>query len=82
MQGGDCDRRRAAHPGHREWNGGLTRSLAADHAADDIRVNCILVGMVETPHVAGLGEEVLEKRRLADPLQTTGTAWDVGWAAV
>jgi len=56
--------------------------LAADHAADGIRVYCILVGMVETPHVAGLGKEVLGKRRLAVPLQTTGTGWDVGWAAV
>jgi NAD(P)-dependent dehydrogenase (short-subunit alcohol dehydrogenase family) len=61
---------------------GLTRALAADHAADGIRVNCIVIGMVDTPLVAGLGQEVLEKRRLATPLQTTGTGWDVGWAAV
>jgi NAD(P)-dependent dehydrogenase (short-subunit alcohol dehydrogenase family) len=61
---------------------GLTRVLAADHAADGIRVNCIIVGMVDTPLVAHMGEEVLEKRRLAVPLQTTGTGWDVGWAAV
>ena len=32
--------------------------------------------------MADLGEEVREKRRLAVPLQTTGTGWDVGWAAV
>jgi NAD(P)-dependent dehydrogenase (short-subunit alcohol dehydrogenase family) len=32
--------------------------------------------------VADLGEEVREKRRLSVPLQTTGTGWDVAWAAV
>jgi NAD(P)-dependent dehydrogenase (short-subunit alcohol dehydrogenase family) len=61
---------------------GLTRTLAAEHALDGIRVNCIVVGMVDTPVAARLGEEVREKRRLAVPLQTTGTGWDVGWAAV
>jgi NAD(P)-dependent dehydrogenase (short-subunit alcohol dehydrogenase family) len=61
---------------------GLTRSLAAELAADSIRVNCIVVGMVDTPLVAEYGEEVREKRRLAVPLQTTGTGWDVAWAAV
>ena len=61
---------------------GLTRALAAELAVDGIRVNCIIIGMVDTPIVASLGEEVREKRRLAVPLQTTGTGWDVGWAAV
>jgi NAD(P)-dependent dehydrogenase (short-subunit alcohol dehydrogenase family) len=62
---------------------GFTRALAADHAAEGIRVNCIVVGMVETPLiVAQQGPEVLEKRRRAIPLQTAGTAWDVAWAAV
>jgi NAD(P)-dependent dehydrogenase (short-subunit alcohol dehydrogenase family) len=62
---------------------GFTRALAADHAADGIRVNCIVVGMVETPLiVAQQGEAVLEKRRRAIPLQTAGTGWDVAWAAV
>ena len=62
---------------------GFTRALAADHAVDGIRVNCIVVGMVETPLiVAQQGPEVLEKRRRAIPLQTAGTGWDVAWAAV
>ena len=62
---------------------GFTRALAADHAAEGIRVNCIVVGMVETPLiVAQQGQEVLEKRRRAIPLQTAGTGWDVAWAAV
>jgi len=62
---------------------GLTRCLAADFAADGIRVNCIVIGLVETPIViAHHGEAVVEKRRRAIPLQTAGTGWDVGWAAV
>ena len=62
---------------------GLTRALAADYAADGIRVNCLIIGMVESPLIVALqGEEVLEKRRRAIPLQIAGTGWDVGWAAV
>jgi NAD(P)-dependent dehydrogenase (short-subunit alcohol dehydrogenase family) len=62
---------------------GFTRTLAAEYAADGIRVNCIVIGMVDSPLiVARQGEKVLEKRRRVIPLQTTGTGWDVGWAAV
>lgn len=61
---------------------GLTRSMAADFAADGVRVNCLLVGPIQTPMVAELGEEARERRRLAVPLKTEGTGWDVGWAAV
>jgi NAD(P)-dependent dehydrogenase (short-subunit alcohol dehydrogenase family) len=61
---------------------GLTLSLAADFATDGIRANCLVVGTVATPMVAHLGEEGRERRRLAVPLQTEGTGWDVGWAAV
>ena len=62
---------------------GLTLSMAADFGADGIRVNCLLVGTLYTPIVAGrLSDEERERRRLAVPLQTEGTGWDVGWAAV
>lgn len=61
---------------------GLTRSIAADFAPDSIRANCLLVGMVNTPVLAKFGEDARETRRLAVPLQTEGTAWDVAWAAV
>jgi len=61
---------------------GLTLSTAADFAASGIRANSIVVGMVNTPAVAKFGEEAREKRRLAVPMKTEGTGWDVGWAAV
>jgi NAD(P)-dependent dehydrogenase (short-subunit alcohol dehydrogenase family) len=61
---------------------GLTQSIAADYASRAIRANSLIVGMVNTPSVAKFGEDAREKRRLAVPLKTEGTAWDVGWAAV
>ena len=61
---------------------GLTLSIAADFAAQGIRANCLVVGTVSTPMVARLGEEARERRRLAVPMQTEGTGWDVGHAAV
>jgi len=61
---------------------GLTLSVAADHAAEGIRANCLIVGTVYTPLVAFLGEEARERRRRAVPLQTEGTGWDVAHAAV
>ena len=58
-------------------------SVAADHAAEKIRANCLIVGTVATPLVAFLGgEEGRERRRKAVPLQTEGTGWDVAYAAV
>jgi NAD(P)-dependent dehydrogenase (short-subunit alcohol dehydrogenase family) len=61
---------------------GLTRNVAAQYAAEGIRANCIVVGMVDTPMLGEISDEVREKRRMAVPLQTMGTGWDVGWAAV
>ena len=36
---------------------GLTLSIAADYAADGIRANCLIVGMVNTPALAKFGED-------------------------
>ena len=61
----------------------LTKSMAVDHAADNVRVNCIAPGLMYTPIVAGrMTEEGRTMRRNAAPLGTEGTAWDVAWAAV
>jgi NAD(P)-dependent dehydrogenase (short-subunit alcohol dehydrogenase family) len=61
---------------------GFTLSIAADYAVHGIRANCIIVGTVYTPMVVGLGEDARERRRKGVPLQTEGTGWDVGHAAV
>jgi NAD(P)-dependent dehydrogenase (short-subunit alcohol dehydrogenase family) len=62
----------------------MTRAMAAHHAADGIRVNCVAPGMVYTPMVAsrGMDAAMRERRRLGSPLATEGTGWDVGHAVV
>src|SRR5579859_2279851 len=62
----------------------LTMAMAVDHAAQGIRVNCILPGPVYTPMVAsgGMTEEQRAVRARASPLGTEGSGWDIGWAAV
>jgi NAD(P)-dependent dehydrogenase (short-subunit alcohol dehydrogenase family) len=62
----------------------LTRGLAADHARDGIRVNCIEPGPVYTPMVAaaGMSDELRERRRRASPLGLEGTAWDIANASL
>jgi NAD(P)-dependent dehydrogenase (short-subunit alcohol dehydrogenase family) len=61
---------------------GLTLSIAADYAAEQIRCNCIVIGSVATPMVAGRGEEARQRRIDMVPMRSEGTGWDVGWAAV
>jgi NAD(P)-dependent dehydrogenase (short-subunit alcohol dehydrogenase family) len=58
----------------------LTRAMAASHGPDGIRVNAIAPGFLYTPivYAQGLSENDRELRRLAAPLRTEGTGWDVG----
>ncbi|CAK4033872.1 related to short-chain alcohol dehydrogenase [Lecanosticta acicola] len=60
----------------------LTRAMAAHHADEGIRVNCVCPGMVYTPmmYAAGMSEEARESRKQRSLLKTEGTAWDVGAA--
>lgn len=61
----------------------LTQSMALDHAADRVRVNCIAPGPIYTPMVAArMSEELRERRRRAAPLGTEGNAWDIANAAL
>ncbi|HEV8638120.1 MAG TPA: glucose 1-dehydrogenase [Chloroflexota bacterium] len=61
---------------------GLTRSMAAHHGREGVRVNCVAPGMVYTPMVAarGMTPALREARRRRSLLQTEGTAWDVAAA--
>jgi len=62
---------------------GLTMSMAADHAKDNVRVNAVAPGLVYTPMVAPrMDAELREHRRSAAPMATEGTGWDIGYAAL
>ena len=62
---------------------GLTMSMAADHAGDNVRVNAIAPGLVYTPMVGPrMTAELREQRKNAAPMRTEGTGWDVGYAAL
>lgn len=61
---------------------GFTYSVAADFAPEQIRCNCIVVGTVDTPMVANMGEEAKQRRIEMVPMRSRGTGWDVGWSAV
>ena len=62
----------------------LTKSMAASHGRDNIRVNCISPGSILTPLVADeiATEEQRVDRKLTSPLGTDGTAWDIAYAAL
>ncbi len=61
---------------------GLSLAMAADYAADGVRVNNLIVGAVSTPLLARLDDKTRERIRTAVPMKMEGTGWDVGWAAV
>ena len=62
----------------------LTRAMALDHAAEQIRVNCICPGIVETEMVAAFNlDETARKQRLAmHPIGRFGRPEDVAGLAV
>ncbi|KAK5215786.1 hypothetical protein LTR47_011055 [Exophiala xenobiotica] len=62
----------------------MTRAMAAHHAADGIRVNCVCPGMLYTPmmYAGGMTEEARDARRKRSLLGTEGTGWDCACAVV
>ena len=62
---------------------GLTRAMALDHAEENVRVNCIMPGLMWTPRVASGGSaNARETRQTSTPLPVEGESWDIGWASV
>ncbi len=61
---------------------GLTSAMALDHAKDNVRVNCIMPGLMWTPRVAQGSADAREMRQTSTPLPVEGEGWDIGWAAL
>ena len=61
---------------------GLTHALALDHAEDNIRVNCIMPGLMWTPRLEHGSPDARETRRASTPLPVEGQSWDIGNAAL
>ncbi|KAI1052575.1 hypothetical protein LB507_009771 [Fusarium sp. FIESC RH6] len=62
----------------------MTRAMAAHHAQDGIRVNCVCPGMLYTPmmYAKGMTDEAREARKARSLLGTEGTGWDAACAVV
>ncbi len=62
----------------------LTRGMALDYAQDNIRVNCICPGFVETPLVAGVIKTPEEYQALADkhPMCRLGQPEEIAYGAL
>ena len=70
---------------------GLTQGIALQYAAKNIRANCILPGLMDTPlireplkdfYAAGDIEKMIEIRNKQCPTGKMGDAWDVAHAAL
>ena len=64
----------------------LARSLARAHAAEGIRANVVMPGMIDTPHVrafiTGAQSASDAERAAAVPMKRQGTPWEVAEAAL
>jgi NAD(P)-dependent dehydrogenase (short-subunit alcohol dehydrogenase family) len=67
----------------------FTQSVALQYAAKGIRANCILPGVMDTPHIYsqisgfyGSREEMVASRHQMSPTGRMGDGWDVAHAAV
>ncbi len=61
---------------------GLTRALALEVGRFGIRVNAVAPGLIDTPLVAGLREDVRQKLIMAQPTRTMGQPKDIANAVL
>jgi NAD(P)-dependent dehydrogenase (short-subunit alcohol dehydrogenase family) len=68
----------------------MTRVIARQYAAENIRCNAILPGLIDTPHVRHYYdgrppeevEQVMQMRARACPMHRQGTPWEIAQAAL
>ena len=75
---------RAAYVASKGGVTNLTRGMALDYAENNIRVNCICPGFVETPLVAGVIKTPEEYQALADkhPMRRLGQPEEIAYGAL
>ena len=75
---------RAAYVASKGGVTNLTRGMALDYAENNIRVNCICPGFVETPLVAGVIKTPEEYQTLADkhPMRRLGQPEEIAYGAL
>ena len=75
---------RAAYVASKGGVTNLTRGMALDYAQDNIRVNCLCPGFVETPLVAGVVRTPEGYRELADkhPMKRLGQPEEIAYGAL
>ncbi len=75
---------RAAYVASKGGVTNLTRGMALDYAEENIRVNCICPGFVETPLVAGVVKTPEEYRKLADrhPMRRLAQPEEIAYGAL
>ena len=75
---------RAAYVASKGGVTNLTRGMALDYAEDNIRVNCICPGFVETPLVAGVVKTPKEYQNLADrhPMRRLAQPEEIAYGAL
>ena len=75
---------RAAYVASKGGVTNLTRGMALDYAEDNIRVNCLCPGFVETPLVAGVIKTPEEYQTLADkhPMRRLAQPEEIAYGAL
>ena len=75
---------RAAYVASKGGVTNLTRGMALDYAEENIRINCICPGFVETPLVAGVVKTPQEYRNLADrhPMRRLAQPEEIAYGAL
>lgn len=67
----------------------MSQTIAVAHAAEGIRSNVVMPGLIDTPHVTHMiagkmtdAEDIGARRAKAPPMRRQGSAWDVAEASV
>jgi NAD(P)-dependent dehydrogenase (short-subunit alcohol dehydrogenase family) len=69
----------------------LTQNIAVQYAPKNVRANCVLPGLMNTPMIqqplkntygAGGVEEMIRRRNESVPMEKMGDAWDVAYASL